>query len=162
MTATDPATALPFVDEHAVEVAAAPERVWDALVAWVGRPPRPRSERIAALLGCRERGMNGLAGEEGSTIVGFRVVRSEAPASLALAGRHRFSDYALTFQIDDLGEGRSRLSATTRAAFPGATGRAYRALVIGTRGHVWAVRSILAAVRRRAEGSAPGPLRFGA
>jgi hypothetical protein len=155
MTATDLATTLPWIDEHAVEVAAGPERVWDALVAWVARPPGRGSERFAALLGCRERRMNGLAGEEGSTIVGFRVVRSEARAVLALAGRHRFSDYSLAFQIDDLGGGRSRLSATSRAAFPGATGRAYRALVIGTRGHVVAVRSILAAVRRRAEGPAP-------
>jgi hypothetical protein len=99
--------------------------------------------------------MNGMAGEEGSTIVGFRVARSEPPGSLALAGRHRFSDYSLTFAIDDLGGGRSRLSATTRAAFPGAIGRVYRALVIGTRGHVVAVRSILAAVRERAERPAP-------
>jgi hypothetical protein len=148
-------TTLPWIDEHAVEVAAERQRVWDALIGWVGRPPRPGSAQLAALLGCRERGMNGKAGEEGSTIVGFRVVRSAPPAELALAGRHRFSDYALTFSIDDVGGGRSRLSATTRAEFPGATGRVYRALVIGSRGHVLAVRSILAAVRERAE--RPGP-----
>jgi hypothetical protein len=44
-----------------------------------------------------------------------------------------------------------RLSAETRAEFPGRSGSAYRALVIGTRGHVLAVNSILRAVRRRAE-----------
>jgi hypothetical protein len=40
------------------------------------------------------------------------------------------------------------LTATTRAAFPGARGRAYRALVIGTRAHVLATRHMLHAVRR--------------
>jgi hypothetical protein len=95
--------------------------------------------------------VNGLAGEEGSTIVGFRVARSEAPVELALVGRHRFSRYALIFRIDDLGGARSRLRAISRAEFPGVAGAAYRALVIGSRMHVRAVRSILAAVRRRAE-----------
>jgi hypothetical protein len=41
--------------------------------------------------------------------------------------------------------------AETRAAFPGLQGRAYRALVIGTRGHVLAVRRLLRAVKARAE-----------
>jgi hypothetical protein len=40
------------------------------------------------------------------------------------------------------------LTATTRAAFPGARGQAYRALVIGTRAHVLATRHMLHAVRR--------------
>jgi hypothetical protein len=134
-----------------VEVAAAPERVWAALIGWVGRPSSRAAELGAGALGCRERRMNGLAGEEGSSIVGFRIARSEPPVELALTGRHRFSEYALIFEIDDLGGARSRLRAITRAAFPGAAGRLYRALVIGTRLHVRAVRSILAAIRARAE-----------
>jgi hypothetical protein len=134
-----------------VEIAADRERAWAAVVEWVGRPSTRPGEIGAALLGCRERGMNGEAGEEGSTIVGFRVARSERPAELALAGRHRFSDYALTFRIDDLGDGRSRLRAITHAEFPGVRGRMYRALVIGSRLHVRAVRAILASLRARAE-----------
>jgi hypothetical protein len=134
-----------------VEIAADRERAWEAVVEWVGRRSSRSGEIGAALLGCRERGMNGEAGEVGSTIVGFHVARSERPAELALAGRHRFSDYALTFRIEDLGGGRSRLRAITHAEFPGVRGRLYRALVIGSRLHVRAVRAILASVRRRAE-----------
>jgi hypothetical protein len=70
---------------------------------------------------------------------------------LALEGRHRFSRYALTFRIDDLGDGASRLRAETRAEFPGARGSVYRALVIGTRGHTLATRRMLNSVGRRAE-----------
>jgi hypothetical protein len=42
------------------------------------------------------------------------------------------------------------LRATTYAAFPGARGQAYRALVIGSRAHVLAGRHLLHAVRRLA------------
>jgi hypothetical protein len=100
--------------------------------------------------------MNGEAGEEGSTIVGFRVMRSVPGSALALAGRHRFSGYELIFEIDDLGGDRSRLRAITRAEFPGMRGRLYRVLVIGSRLHVRAVRAILAAVRRSAEADSGG------
>lgn len=86
--------------------------------------------------------------------MGFRVVRAEAPHELALEGEHRFSRYALTFRVDDLGPGRSRVRAETRAAFPGLKGATYRALVIGTRVHVLAVRRMLGAIRRRAERTA--------
>jgi hypothetical protein len=133
-----------------VEIAADGERVWDALVERMGRLA-PGSARVAGLLGCREREAAGDTGRAGSTIVGFRVVRAERPVELALAGRHRFSDYSLTFAVEDLGGGRSRLRAATRAAFPGPAGRVYRALVIGSRMHVRAVRSMLAGIRARAE-----------
>ena len=42
------------------------------------------------------------------------------------------------------------MTAVTYADFPGPRGRAYRAAVIGSRGHVVAVRRILAAIRERA------------
>jgi hypothetical protein len=143
---------LPHVDEHSTEVVAPPAQVWDALVAVVPRATGGRvSERFAGLLGCDQRRASGAVPAPGSTVVGFRVARSEAPTELALEGAHRFSRYALIFRIDDLGGARSRLRAETRADFPGPHGRLYRALVIGTRGHVFAVRRILGAVRRRAE-----------
>ena len=68
-----------------------------------------------------------------------------------LEGEHRFSRYALIFRLEALPGERSRVRAESRAAFPGLHGRAYRALVIGTRGHVVAVNRLLRAVRARAE-----------
>jgi hypothetical protein len=72
-------------------------------------------------------------------------------SELALAGRHRFSVYLLSFRLEDAGSGRTRLVAETRAAFPGLKGSVYRALVIGTRMHVVVTRRILSATKRRAE-----------
>jgi hypothetical protein len=68
-------------------------------------------------------------------------------------GSHRFSDYALIFRLEELREGHVELSAETRATFPGLKDSAYRAMVIGTRGHVVVTRRILAAVKRKAERS---------
>ena len=69
-------------------------------------------------------------------------------------GEHRFSRYALVFSVTPLGDGdRVRVAAETRAEFPGRSGRVYRGLVIGSRGHVVATHTILRAVKRRAEAS---------
>ena len=62
--------------------------------------------------------MNGSIEEVGSTIVGFRVERAVRPSELALGGRHRFSRYALTFQVADLGGGSSSITAVTDAKSP--------------------------------------------
>ncbi|MFE5907644.1 hypothetical protein ACFQ6B_00900 [Streptomyces wedmorensis] len=67
---------------------------------------------------------------------------------LALAGAHRFSTYSLVFRIEDLGDGRARLRAETRAAFPGMAGRIYRLLVIGSGGHAIGMRRMLAGYRK--------------
>lgn len=82
---------------------------------------------------------------------GFHVVTALPPTKLVLAGRHRFSSYALTFRIDELAAGRSRLRAESRAAFPGLTGTVYRMLVIGTGGHVVGMRRLLSGIKRAAE-----------
>ncbi len=145
-------TELPFVDEHSLAVTAPRDAVWEALLATVPAGFEPRaSEMVARLLGCepsRATGPRPL--EAGSTFPGFVVAEAERPSRLALAGRHRFSRYRLEFEIDEAGPGRSRVRAGTWAAFPGLHGRAYRAAVIGTRGHVVAVRRMLAGVARRA------------
>jgi hypothetical protein len=73
------------------------------------------------------------------------------PAVLALEGEHRFSRYGLVFRLEPTKDDQTLLRAETRAQFPGITGRAYRTLVIDTRGHVLVVNRILNAVRRRAE-----------
>jgi len=146
--------ALPFVDEHGVEVAAPPDAVWESLCRVAeGSFSSTATSRFARLLGCESTEVAGprpLA--EGSTIPGFAVVRADPGSVLALAGRHRYSEYALVFHLAAEGEG-TRLRAETRARFPGASGRIYRTAVIGTRAHVLVTMRLLAAVKRRAEGS---------
>ncbi len=103
------------------------------------------------MLACVPGERTGTIPQIGSTIPGFVVARAIPPAVMALLGEHRFARYALIFRITETLAGPVRLSAETRAEFPGARGRAYRTLVIGTRGHVVAVHSILRSVRRAAE-----------
>ena len=134
-----PIELLPRVDEHSVEIAADEDAVWEALLHVLEHSFAGGSSiRTAKALGCGETEKQGEVGTIGSTLPGFVVARSVRPATLALEGEHRFSRYALVFCIDRTGSG-SRLRAETRAEFPGRKGRAYRALVIGSRGHVVAV-----------------------
>lgn len=148
-----PIASLPSVDEHSIEIGASVDRTWEALIAALPRSFDTRSARRgAALLGSEYREARGEPSVIGSTLPGFIVARSVRPATLALEGQHRFSRYALIFCIDELGRGRSRLRAETRADFPGVKGRAYRGLVIRSGAHVRATRKILEAVRSRAGG----------
>jgi hypothetical protein len=147
-----PLEGLPPIDEHSVHIAAPASEAWDALVHVVGGAFGGRvSTTLARVLGCAETEASGDLSHPGGTIPGFVVARVIPPALLALLGTHRFARYALVFRIDDLDEEGSRLRAETRADFPGPHGRAYRTLVIGTRGHVLVVRRLLRAVRKRAE-----------
>lgn len=154
-----PVAELPHVDEHAITVAVDPSEVWPALLETVARAfSGRRTEPVAAILGCAERTeTGGRPLHAGAALPGFRVERALPERELALVGRHRFSRYALIFRIDRVGPGRSRIRAETRAVFPGAAGRIYRALVIGTGGHLVVVRRLLAAVERRAERAHPEP-----
>ena len=144
---------LPHIDEHSVEIAACAEAAWEALLRVVeGSFGSPATARIARLLGCADPDASGprpLA--VGSALPGFHVEAAEPPRELALAGSHRYSSYALIFRLEDLGLGRTRLRAETRATFPGLKGGAYRTLVIGTRGHILVTRRLLGAVKQRAE-----------
>jgi hypothetical protein len=143
---------LPRIDAHTVEVDAPPSAIWEALIAWISRGSSSQSRtRFARLLGCDPLEVSGDPGQTGSTFPGFRVARSDPPRALALEGGHRFSDYTLDFQVEDDGDGRSLLRATTHAAFPGVKGQLYKTAVIRSRAHVLATKSILQAVARRAE-----------
>ncbi len=146
---------LPHVDEHSAVIDAGPDATWEALLRVVeSMASSGRGPGVARLLGCADVAASGprpLA--EGSAIPGFHVAEARAPSELALAGSHRFSDYAAIFRLEDLGDGRTRLRVETRAEFPGLKGGVYRAVVIGTRLHVLATRRILGAVKRRAERS---------
>lgn len=127
---------LPYVDEHRTTIAAPRDLVWNALRRYVDSSLRvAASHPLAGLLGTEPRG-------------GFEMAQEVPNQRLGLAGRHRFSRYRLVFDLTDVDDGSTRLSAQTYAAFPGPHGRIYRALVISTRGHVIAVKRMLRTVRR--------------
>jgi hypothetical protein len=143
---------LPLIDTLHIDVAASPEGCWVALTTGVGSDMAGAPPRImAALLGCDDRVAEGLAEVAASTFPGFHVARSERPWLWHLRGTHRFADYALVFRIADLGKGRSRVEAESRAGFPGWHGSLYRMLVVGSSGHRRAVQRMLRAVKGRAE-----------
>ncbi|WP_406059183.1 hypothetical protein OG462_19365 [Streptomyces sp. NBC_01077] len=137
---------LPFVDEHAVVVDAGRDEVWRRLLVGVERSlSQAGGARYVRLV----RGVPRVPGgprplAEGSEFPGFRVAGVVPGRELALEGRHRFSTYSLGFRIEELTDGRCRLRAETRAAFPGAAGRVYRLLVIVSGGHAFAMRRMLA------------------
>ena len=117
--------ALPAIDEHATVVAADPAAVWAALLETVDRiGASPAGAGYARLVRSRYPNASGprpLA--EGSTIPGFRVEAAVPGEVLALEGRHAFSVYALVFRIEPVDGGSSRLTAESRASFPGPHGR---------------------------------------
>lgn len=145
---------LPYLDEHTTLVAAGVDDVWRGLGETLDRSfSRPSMAGYARLVRSADRSASGprpLA--EGSTFPGFRVAAAIPGRELVLRGSHRFSSYALIFRLEPVGPGRSRLSAESRAVFPGPAGAFYRRLVIGTGGHVAGMRRLLSAVRHRSEG----------
>ncbi|MDX6624726.1 MAG: hypothetical protein QOE75_2658 [Solirubrobacterales bacterium] len=144
---------LPYVDEHTVEIAADRTTTWEALAQVAERSMSGGgAPRYARLIGCADTeaaGPRPLA--VGSAFPGFHVAAAAPGEELDLLGSHNFSDYALTFRLEEPGPGRTRLRAETRAVFPGLKGGVYRGLVIGTRLHVLVTRRILGGVKRRAE-----------
>lgn len=150
-----PKSSLPHVDQLPIEIAANREVTWAALLRVVEASfASARGRGPARLLGCEDVepvGPRPLA--QGSAFPGFHVETAEPPGELALAGRHRFSTYLLSFRLEEAGSEHTRLVAETHAAFPGLKGSVYRALVIGTRMHVLVTRRLLTATKRRAERS---------
>jgi hypothetical protein len=131
---------LPFVDEHQIRIAASRDLVWSALRRYVDSSLSLGEGNLLAWL---------LGTVPGT---GFEVSREVLHQQLSLAGRHRFARYLLVFELSDVADGETVLSARTRADFPGPHGRVYRALVIGTRVHVVAVKRMLRAIRRSSLG----------
>jgi hypothetical protein len=135
---------LPYIDEHGLQIAAPGPAIWAALLRVLRG--MAGSTALARVLGCDPARSTGeFAGRPGDAVPGFRVVEAEPGRRLALRGRHRFADYALTFIVDG-----DRLRAQTHAAFPGVRGRLYRALVIGSGAHRIVTRRLLRQVARRA------------
>lgn len=145
---------LPYIDEHSVIVGAPRERVWGALVSTLHgglASSTPTSlRRLLHLVPAESRGDWRDDPRVDDALPGFSVTEASAPERLALSGRHRFSNYALVFELDADGAGTCTLRAQTWAEFPGVTGRAYRALVIGSGGHRLVVRRLLREVAHRA------------
>jgi hypothetical protein len=105
-----------------------------------------QSGRFAPALGCDPAEASAtFAGAPGETVPGFRVIEAVPGQRLALRGRHRFSDYALTFVIEG-----GQLRAESDAAFPGVLGLLYRTAVIGTGAHRIVTRGLLRQVARAA------------
>jgi len=130
---------LPFVDEHHTAIDAPADVVWQALRAYVDKMLAANSAGVfARLLGAQPS-------------AGFAVSEEVPEERLVLTGRHRFSRYALVFELTR-SETQTVLKALTYAVFPGAHGRAYRLLVISSRLHVLATRRMLSSVERQALG----------
>lgn len=150
-----PLERLPPVDEHSIEVDAPAEASWAAVFPTLQKAMDGRLSRaLAHRLGAEQEESSGDLHHPGGVLPGFVVSRAVPPVMLALLGEHRFSKYALVVRIDLLPGQRSRVRIETRASFPGKRGSTYKAAVVGTRGHVVVVRSLLRAIRKRAERSA--------
>ena len=143
----------PYIDEHFSEIAAPPAEVWPELWPVIGGAMGSSAlrRRFAAIVGTRDRADGSPVDlKVGAAISGFRVTDLVEPRLLDLEGEHRFSRYKLTLRLRPSGAG-TRLSAETRADFPGLKGQLYKTAVIRTRLHVLATRSILRTVKGRAE-----------
>jgi hypothetical protein len=150
---TERAAELPWIDEHAAEIAAPPAAVWQALLRTIEKMTASGwAPHYARAIGCADTEAGGPRPlEVGSTVPAFHVAALVPERWLRLAGSHHFSTYALGFELEAQGGGRTRVRAETRAEFPGLRGGAYKALVIGTRMHVLVVRRVLGGVAHRAE-----------
>lgn len=140
---------LPLIDAHERRIDADREQVWLALGRMLSGSGSAYTAIALRLLGVRPVRSAGDPLHEGSTLPGFAVSRAVRPDVLRLEGRHRFSRYALTFRLRSDGES-TIVTAESRGEFPGMTGRAYRALVVGSGGHVIAVRRMLARISAEA------------
>lgn len=145
---------LPYIDEHSIVIDATREHVWGvlapALRTELGGTATAPLTRLLGLFPAESRGNWRGTLQPGDALPGFAVAETSVPKRLTLRGRHRFSRYALVLELDATGASRCTLRAQTWAEFPGLTGRAYRALVIGTGGHRLVVRRLLRNVARRA------------
>jgi hypothetical protein len=142
---------LPLIDVHTRRIDADADDVWMALGRMLARTRGPMTTAALRLLGARPVRAAGDPLQTGSTVSGFAVAHAERARELVLEGRHRFSRYALTFRLEPDGAG-TVVHAESRAVFPGAPGWAYRKAVIGSGGHVIAVRALLTTVAKYSAG----------
>ncbi|WP_199267735.1 hypothetical protein [Mycolicibacterium smegmatis] len=119
---------LPYIDEHAITVAADTATTWAAMVSALRADATdPRAP------------------------LGFAIGDFEPEKRLSLRGRHPFAVYEWVFILDAETPQRTRVRSQTWAAFPGPHGKVYRALVIGSGGHRAVVRRTLKRITSRSE-----------
>ncbi|MEM6105057.1 DUF2867 domain-containing protein [Mycobacterium sp. 050272] len=110
-----------YIDEHAITIDADRSDTWSALLRVMCRDPH----------------------DPAGVPIGFVLDEAREPERFALAGRHPFAAYRWVFELEAEAARRTRMRATTWAAFPGVHGRIYRALVIGTGAHRVVTRGTL-------------------
>jgi hypothetical protein len=128
---------LPYIDEHAQALRVGVKPAFDAVAAVA----RTLTERQLPRLFVRV--------WDARPETGFAVAELVPPERVVLRGSHRFSTYELAFLVDQTPQG-TIVRARTSAMFPRLHGKLYRLLVIGSHGHVLAVRLILRSIARRA------------
>lgn len=129
---------LPLLDEHSATIAAPRPAVWEAVRSLALSLAESEHAVLGVVLGTVPRS-------------GFRLDGEVDGREVALAGRHRFARYRLLFAVSDAPGGATTLSVQSYASFPGLRGRLYRSLLLGTRGHLLAVRGMIRQVRRSCE-----------
>jgi hypothetical protein len=134
---------LPYLDEHSITIAVPRDLVWPALRRYAATSIGVFDRSPLALL---------LGTEPPS---GFGLAEAVPGDRLTLTGRHRFSRYALVFELHAVEDGSTVLRAKTYAEFPGLHGRIYRALVVGTGAHALATNHMLRAIQRLSQQLVP-------
>jgi len=135
--AVAPAPEYPFLDEISRVVPAPADAVCGAVESFFAAEPRPIARRYGQLVGVQ--------GERA-----FNLHEADRPHRLVFTADHRYAHATLTFLIEEDVSGTTLLRLQSRADFPGAFGKLYRAAVIGTRFHVLAVRWMLRKIADRA------------
>jgi hypothetical protein len=145
---------LPYIDAYERTVPAPAAQVWAALVSVIRHDlslklPAPIIRAWGLDPSSASGEWNGNL-KRGDTILGFVAEEVRGPERLALGGRHRFSRYALIFELESTEDGTgTRIRAESYAVFPGLLGRGYRLVVIGSRGHRVLVQRLLRRIAER-------------
>jgi len=133
---------LPLLDKHSATVHASQSVAWRAVRRYACGLAQADHVVLGPILGTEPRS-------------GFELAEEVEGERLALTGRHRFARYRLVFELNAEPSNATTLtlSVLSFAAFPGARGRLYRGLLMGTRGHVLAVRHMLRTIQRQVDGT---------